>query len=421
MARSARSGKLENRTSRFNQEEGKRHSVTIGKGLILVYRRGPQSSTWTAKALTADARYILRALGQADDRVDANGADVLDFYQAQVAARAFADELKLAGGIIAKPVTMSEATESYMAWYKDHRKAVKETEATIHAHILPSLGKALLADLKAPSIRDWHHKLATKPARKRTRKGTRQQYQEKPDTDDGKRARKSTANRILTVLKAILNKAFENNLIRDNTEWRKVKPFENADEPIIRFLTEAEATRLINASRPGFRLLVRGALFTGTRYNELASLQVNHFNPEARSIYIQPSKSGKPHHVPLSADGLAFFSEITTGKTGAEFVFTKQDGTPWGKNHQVRPLKEACKQAKIEPEITFHDLRHTYASLLANRGADLLTISKLLGHADTRITARHYAHLCDKVLANAVNTLLPGFGYEQDKKVKAIR
>jgi len=421
MARSARSGKLENRTGRLKLAEGKRHSVTIGKGLILVYRRGPQSSTWTAKALTADERYTLHTLGQADDRVEANSVDILNFYQAQEKARAFADELKLDGGIVAKPVTVRDAAEKYMTWFRDHRKTAKETETTVQAHIIPTFGDVLLKNLKAPAIRDWHHKLATKPARKRTRKGTRQQYQEKPDTDDGKRARKSSANRILTVLKAILNKAFENNLIRDNTEWRKVKPFENADEPIIRFLTEAEATRLINTCRPDFRLLVHGALFTGARYNELASLQVNHFNPDARSIYIQPSKSGKPRHIPLSADGLAFLSEITTGKTGAEFIFTKQGGTPWGKNHQVRPLKEACKKAKIEPEITFHDLRHTYASLLANRGADLLTISKLLGHADTRITGRHYAHLCDKVLANAVNTLLPGFGYEQDKKIRAIR
>jgi len=49
-----------------------------------------------------------------------------------------------------------------------------------------------------------------------------------------------------------------------------------------------------------------------------------------------------------------------------------------------------------------------------------LTISKLLGHADTRITSRHYAHLCDKTLANTVRTLLPSFGHKPDTKVRAI-
>ena len=84
-------------------------------------------------------------------------------------------------------------------------------------------------------------------------------------------------------------------------------------------------------------------------------------------------------------------------------------------------MKAACEQAKIVPPIGFHELRHTYASLLAQAGADLLTISKLLGHADTRITSRHYAHLCDKTLTNAVKTLLPEFGITQISKIASIR
>lgn len=74
-----------------------------------------------------------------------------------------------------------------------------------------------------------------------------------------------------------------------------------------------------------------------------------------------------------------------------------------GTNRHVPPLLEACWKAKIEPAVALHQLRHTYASLLAQAGADLLTISQLLGYADTRITLRQNAHLCDKTLANAVN------------------
>ena len=68
----------------------------------------------------------------------------------------------------------------------------------------------------------------------------------------------------------------------------------------------------------------------------------------------------------------------------------------------------------------FHELRHTYASALAQMGVDLLSISKLLGHADTRITSRHYAHLCDNALRAAVEKL-PGFGHLRHSKVRAIR
>jgi integrase len=52
----------------------------------------------------------------------------------------------------------------------------------------------------------------------------------------------------------------------------------------------------------------------------------------------------------------------------------------------------------------------------------LLTISKLLGHADTRVTSRHYAHLCNKTLPDAVNQLLPDFDKKETKEalIKAI-
>lgn len=80
----------------------------------------------------------------------------------------------------------------------------------------------------------------------------------------------------------------------------------------------------------------------------------------------------------------------------------------------------ACAAAKIDPSVTFHELRHTYASTLAQLGVDLLSISKLLGHADTRITARHYAHLCDASLKAAV-AKLPEFGIAADDNVVAIR
>jgi integrase len=189
----------------------------------------------------------------------------------------------------------------------------------------------------------------------------------------------------------------------------------------VRFLKPAEATRLLNACQPDFRQLVKGALHTGARYAELAGATVAQYSPDARSVHIRPGKSGKGRHIPLTAEGAAHFSACCVGKHGSDLIFTRADGVAWGKNFQVRPLKDACSAARITPAVTFHELRHTYASMLAQAGADLLTISKLLGHADTRITSRHYAHLCDKTLANAVNRFLPNFGGEPEGNVEPIR
>jgi integrase len=248
----------------------------------------------------------------------------------------------------------------------------------------------------------------------------KQAFGKAPQTADEKRARKATANRILAVLKAILNRAFHDELIADDLAWRRVQPFGNVEEPIVRFLTADEAQRLLNACSADFRPLVAGALFTGARYGELVTLAAGDVNLDTEAVFVRPSKSGRGRHVPLSTDGHAFFRSILAGKSADEFAFTKADGAPWRKNHHVRPLVAACEIAKITPAIGFHDLRHTYASALAQQGVDLLSISKLLGHADTRITSRHYAHLCDKTLAAAVMKL-PRLKVQSDSKVQRIR
>lgn len=413
MARSVRDTKLDARSARLKLKPGARYFRSVGDGLALVYRRTTDGyGTWGARIRQPDGAYALRALGTADDYQDANGADVLTYFQAQDRARGLADDLKRAGGLIRTPITVAEAAETYLAWYRDNRKAAKETESAIRAHILPGLGDARVADLTAAQIRAWHGKLAAKPARVRSGRLARTpKHREAPKTQDEKRARRVTANRILTILKALLNKAFHDGLVSDDIAWRQAKPFRKVDEARIRFLTDAEAGRLVNASPLDLRALVQAALVTGARYGELVGLHVRdvHLAKGQARIYIAESKSGKPRHVPLNSEGLALFKAAITGKTGEDLVFTKADGSAWGKNHHVKPLIAACRVATVKPAVRFHELRHTYASHLAQAGVDLLTISKLLGHADTRITAKHYAHLVDKTLAIAV-AKLPSFG-----------
>lgn len=424
MARTNRTSKLESRSNRLKQAVGTRHWISAGEGLSLGYRRTVEGFGMWQGRMRLKEQYRFSTLGEADDFREADGDKVLDYFQAYEKARQWAAQHTQEHGNPAayaqRTLTLRDAADKYLAWFKDHRKAYKETSLNIHAHILPAFGDALVSDIKTAQIRTWLNKLAATPARKRVGKGKKTAFRAAPKTDAEKRARKSSANRSLTILKAILNKAFQDELVKDDAAWRRVKPFENADEPITRFLTEAECRRLINAARKDFRQLVKAGLFTGARFTELTTLKAKDVNIDTGSIFIHPSKSGKGRHIPLSADGLDFFKSQCAGMTGAKPVFTKQDGTIWGRNHHVRLLEDTCSKAKIEPAIGFHELRHTYASLLAQAGADLLTISKLLGHADTRITSRHYAHLCDKTLANAVKSLLPSFGHKQDSKIQTL-
>ncbi len=188
----------------------------------------------------------------------------------------------------------------------------------------------------------------------------------------------------------------------------------------IRFLSEPETIRLINAAEPHFRLLVRGALLTGARYGELTVLRASDYNHDNNSIFIQQSKSGKPRHIPLNKEGIKLFKQLIAGKNSAELIFTRANGSPWKKNFQARPLQEACKAANITPAITFHDLRHSYASILAMKGVPLQVISAVLGHSDTRITHKHYAHLMPSYIADVIREHLPDFGKTEENNIKPI-
>jgi Phage integrase family/Transposase, Mutator family len=82
----------------------------------------------------------------------------------------------------------------------------------------------------------------------------------------------------------------------------------------------------------------------------------------------------------------------------------------WGKSNQTRPMAEACARAKIEPPANFHALRHTYASHAVMAGAPLLVVAKNLGHADTRMVEKHYGHLSQSYIADAIRAAAPRFG-----------
>lgn len=410
MARSARDSRLETRTARSKlPTQHEPYWRAIGSGLHLGYRKGIRGGRWIARLLV-DGKYVKQALGNADDYRDANGLDVLDYFQAQEKARAVADDhAQKQAGLPAGPYTVAEAMADYLDWYVANRRAPSRVRLAATAHILPLLGSRQVAELTTREIRQWHERLASTPARVRTRAGEPQQTRQAYD----RRSRQATANRILTILKAALNSAWREGRVASDEAWRRVKPFRHVDAPKIRFLTEAECTRLINACQPDFRDLVLAALLTGCRYGELAALAVNDFNPAAGTIYIRDSKSGKPRHVPLTEEGRAFFARVCAGRRGGQVMFLRAEHSPWKKNHQSRPIQDACQRAGIDPPISFHVLRHTYGSMLALRGVPLQVIAAALGHADTRITERHYAHLMPSFVADTIRAHLPSFGVEK--------
>jgi integrase len=328
----------------------------------------------------------------------------------------------VAGTIARGNYTVGDAIAEYLDWFDRNRKSAVDSRKRAEAFILPELGRLKVTDLTAERIREWLHDLAARPARIRSKKSpdAKQHHKVKPHDAESRRKRRSSANRVLTILKAALNRAFREGRVPSDAAWRRVEPFEGVDAARVRYLSIAEAKRLINASDPDFRKLVQVALQTGARYGELARLQVDDFNSDVGTLAIRTSKSGKPRHVVLTDEGSALLAHLVAGRASSDLILSKADGSSWEASHQARPMLEACERARIAPPIGFHGLRHTWASLAVMNGVPLLVVAKNLGHADTRMVEKHYGHLAPSYIADAIRAGAPRFGIKPDRKVRQL-
>jgi len=423
MARTVKTAKLDSVTARSRLKKGRQpHWEQLQPKTHLGYQR-PKGS--------AAGRWILRRyLGQgnkyrvtpldciADDAQKADGVDILTHAQAAAKARGM---VEAPGGGKIERLTVRQAMSRYVDWKRDEGASVADILCRGNAHILPELGDLVVSELDAATLRRWLASLAASPAQVRPKKG-KVQYSKKATSDDTIRARRSSANRVLGMLKAILNHAFDEEQVSSRDAWgRRLKPFKNVEAARDRILSVVEARRFINVCDDEFRPLVRAALETGARYGELARLQVVDFNSDSGTVHVRKSKTGKERDIILTDEGAAFFKSHCAGRGGHQIMFAHADETAWRKSQQSEPMKEACERARLKPAISFHGLRHTWASLAVMNKVPLLVVAENLGHKDTVMVERHYGHLARSYVTEAIRAGAPKFGIRPDKKIVPLR
>lgn len=442
MARTKRSAKLGTRESRLKLPKGKqRHQEPLAEGRYLAYARpvNGAAGVWMARWIDKETgRSAQKRIGNADDILDADGQTILNFADAQRLAevwfteRTRAAHLEATGEVLSTgPYTVANAMNDYLA--DAERRGVKGVaimRLSINAHIQPDLGDLPLARLTKPRLEKWLSDLADKPRRRTGRGRGEVAHLPAPATEDEKRARKDSANRVLTNLKAGLNLAVKAGRYVGLTPWRDVTGFKGVTSARVRFLTIQEQRRLVNAASDGFKQLIQAALYTGCRYGELCRLKIRDFNPMAKTVFIEQSKSGKPRHIALTEEGAAWFVEQAAGRSAGDSLLIKpnakgkvrkyqEDPLAWGPHDQKRLMAETCRKAEIEP-LGFHELRHTYASGLVNAGVPLAYVAAQLGHVDTSMVEKHYGHLSPSALAESIRKLSPKLRISKPK-VKELR
>jgi integrase len=244
------------------------------------------------------------------------------------------------------------------------------------------------------------------------------------------------ANRMVAVASKMFSLAVKWGMRPDNP----VKGIErNAEDKRDRYLRDEEVARLTQAlaehDDQQAANIIRLLLLTGARRGEVQSMQWEQLDL-SEGVWTKPAsttKQAKVHRVPLSAPARQLLSQIhraaeaeakKSGKEVLPYVFpagSRRRKTLW-RSELKDDWAAICKAAKIEG-VRLHDLRHSYASILASSGLSLPVIGALLGHSQPSTTAR-YSHLIDDVLRQAtdrVGTKVANAGKPASGKVVQLR
>lgn len=415
MARQVRGGGIDTREARKRLTVRREpHWLKIAVGCQLGYRKLTRDrGTWIAKLRDKSGKRVQKMLGAADDAMDADGATALSFEQAQSKARDWFQSVanggaELSGG----KLTVNGAMDRYLAYIKARRKSHAHLEMYAKAYIRPKLGQIPVAELTTAMVRRWHEEIAAEPPRLRSRKGAPPRYRKEDENEaEARRKRQLRANRHLTTLKAALNLAWRDGLVSHRDAWERVRLFGGVERQRTKILSPGEARDLVAACGPAMRNLVQAALLTGARYGELCALDARDFASHAGALFIRDSKSGKSRYIYLNRSAEQFFQELAAGKKSNEPMLTMENGERWRRDMYFRPFKAAVKVAGIDPSFTFHELRHTWASLTIMGGAPLMAVAQNLGHSDTRMVERHYGHLTNHFMQQAIAGAAPDFGF----------
>lgn len=443
MAQTKRSAKIDTRNARLKLQAGKDHVATLGTGCYLHYKRTTGAGTWRARWRNKETGKILSfSIGLSDDMADDNGDEIHSYERAVEKAQAwFKDCAKAAERAALGEVepetkkgayTINDALDDMIKHAKDEGKDWKTLISYADNRIRPQLGTLEASKLTKKRMEDWRLSLA-ESARMKTVEGKKKAegaWGEDGPTEDQIRARKVTANRVFAILKRALNLAVENREIEIGS-WRDAKPFnaKKIKKARIRFLSINEQQRLLNACPPDFQKLAKAALLTGSRYSPLIRLVVRDYNAQAGTVFIEKDKTGKARHVVLTNEGIQFFNAMTAGKAPTDKVFMRESATRltrkdvglnWASSDQKPMMKNACKDADIEP-LVFHELRHTYASNLVNAGVPLVFVAEQLGHVDTKMVEEHYGHLCPSAKAESIRRLAPQIGGMEELKLENLK
>ncbi|MBT9282093.1 MAG: site-specific integrase [Hydrogenibacillus schlegelii] len=295
-------------------------------------------------------------------------------------------------------------------WLREKANAVKPStiisyKENLSRYVLPHLGRLKVTDLKAQHfVRLYEHML-----------------------ESGISSR--TVRYIHTIMKQAIDRAVQWNIVAKNV-IRSVKP-PRQEQRAFQVWDEEEILRFLEAARTStYYELYYVALTTGMRFGELLGLRWANVDFDARRIYVveqynDKTKSfdelktrGSRRYIAVDKKTLDVLRQRRKKQDAArlkavywealDLVFSTQNGLPLMRRNVYRDFK-ACIQRSGVPEIRFHDLRHTHATLLLSKGWHPKVVQERLGHSSIQITLDTYSHVIPSLQDQLVESMFGGF------------
>jgi excisionase family DNA binding protein len=292
---------------------------------------------------------------------------------------------KYGNGKTEKRITFVDFSKEYLETYaRIKKKSFESDERYLANHLVPYFGKMDISEITPPHIQSFIKK----------------------KLDVG--IQKNSVNRYLQVMRSMLNIAKENGYKIGDNPVRQKDLFDESEFRRLRVLSRREEKGLLKEAPAHLKPIIRYALLSGCRLQEILGLQRGDIDLSKDVIAIQPeiNKSGKLDVIPIHSELKKFLVEHLSMNGKNDNVFTYTDRA----TREVKPIRSiyrgfhgACKRAGIK-DFQFRDLRTTAATRWHEQGVDPLVISRaVLRHSSFKISEQFYIRSSVEHMKDALN------------------
>jgi integrase len=289
-----------------------------------------------------------------------------------------ADKAKLR----AIPSVEQFVAERYLPHVRERLRAVVNVEAYLRKRIIPEIGRKALDEVTPQDVAELRSKLIAEGLAN------------------------GTINRHLATIRAMFNLALRWELYQGRNP--AASPGMLREQHRDKYLSSAETRALVKAldadKDPVAAAVLALLIVTGARRGEALNARWEHVDFERGLLTVPRSKSGRPRHIALSPMARAILQRQFAVRALAPnnpYVFPSRK-LPGQPVEGVRGAwARAKKAAKLPEDLRIHDLRHSFASVLANSGTPLNEIGALLGHSQLSTSSRYSHHSPQRLIDTA--------------------